>query len=413
MIVIAFDARLAKQMKPGDYLSFKDQPGLRLVATQTKRTWTYRYASPVTGQQKQMRLGQWPALGFGLAVDAWEKARGERSKGVDVGPAARQAKQATKAAAEQQTRREVQTCGRVVEQYLTEVISGRKPKGAAEVRRMLARAIAPIAELPAVDLSAPRAHEIVLAVAVTAPRVAAMTRQELRAAWAHAVSVERIPPSNPFAGKTVGGRLTSTARERALSAKEVGELLRWMNEPNTYSRTVRDALELVLRTGLRSGEVCGIHTRELEVRGGVLWLNIPRSRMKEGKAHACPIVGCAVEIVKARAPAEGGYLFPTRGGDAPIQQKVLGVEVYAHAGRSKAAIYAHTRKCPVADWTVHDLRRTARTLLAELGCPFEIGEAILAHALPGVAQVYNRARHEGARVEWLTKLNQHLDALRG
>ena len=80
---------------------------------------------------------------------------------------------------------------------------------------MLTRAIAPVEELPATDLSASRAHELVKAVATSAPRVAAMTRQELRAAWAHAISVERIPNSNPFAGKTVGGRLTARrARSR-------------------------------------------------------------------------------------------------------------------------------------------------------------------------------------------------------
>ena len=54
-------------------------------------------------------------------------------------------------------------------------------------------------------------------------------------------------------------------RQRVLDAEEAGLLLRWMHEPSTYSRSVRDALEIALRTGLRSGEVCGIHTRRLEV----------------------------------------------------------------------------------------------------------------------------------------------------
>lgn len=112
----------------------------------------------------------------------------------------------------------------------------------------------------------------------------------------------------------------------------------------------------------------------------------------------------------SRAASGGGFLFPARGGDRAIEQKVLGVEVYAHAGRSKATVYATKKVCPVKDWAPHDLRRTARTLLAEMGCPFEVGEAILAHALPGVAAVYNRASHDAARIEWLSKLNARLDA---
>lgn len=412
MIVTAFDAKLAKQMRPGEYFAFKGHPGLRLIATETKRTWTYRYASPTTGKQKQCRLGQWPALGFAMAVDAWEQARNARSKGVDIVAERRQAREAERARAERNSVNERQTCGRVVEQYLAELVEPRrKAKGAAEVRRMLTRAIAPVEGLAAADLSAPRAHELVLALAARAQRVASMTRQELRAAWTHAISVGRIPPGNPFAGRTVGGRLTAVARDRVLSAREVGVLLSWMAEPKTYSRTARDALELMLRTGLRSGEICGIHTRELEFRGELLWLNLPAHRMKAGRPHSCPLVGPAATIVKARMPTDGGFLFPSRVSDRPIQQKVLGVEVYAHAGLSKAGVYSGKRVCPVTGWTVHDLRRTARTLLSELGCPFEVGEAIVAHALPGVAQVYNRAQHENARVEWLVRLNDHLDAL--
>jgi integrase len=143
----------------------------------------------------------------------------------------------------------------------------------------------------------------------------------------------------------------------------------------------------------------------------VLWLEIPAERMKGGKPHSIPLVGTAEEIVVARMPAEGGYLFPSRAANKPIQQKVLGVEVYASSGRSDAPAYKHRKVCPVPDWAPHDLRRTARTLLAELGCPFEVGEAILAHTLPGVSSVYNRAGHEAAKVEWLTKLGAQLDDL--
>jgi len=90
---------------------------------------------------------------------------------------------------------------------------------------------------------------------------------------------------------------------------------------------------------------------------------------------------------------------------------VLGVEVYACSGRSKAKAYASRRVCPAKNWAPHDLRRTARTVLGDLGCPFEVGEAILSHKLPGVAATYNRAQYEAAKVEWLGRLAEHLDAL--
>lgn len=53
-----FDPRKAKALAPGDHLPIDGAPGLRLVATASKRTWTYRYRSPVDGRMRQLRLGQ-------------------------------------------------------------------------------------------------------------------------------------------------------------------------------------------------------------------------------------------------------------------------------------------------------------------------------------------------------------------
>lgn len=415
MIVTSFDPRAAKALRAGDVLAFKEHPGLRLVVSATRRTWTYRYAHPDSGKQKQTALGLWPGLGFGEAVASWEKARGQLAKGVDVGGEKRAEIKAVRANAEAVANRERQTCAFVVERYLSERVEpARKDKGAAESRRMLERAILPVATVPARELTKAQARDVILKVAATARRVAAMTRQELRACWAYAADQGWVDEDrNPFAGKDLGGRFKATKRERALSAAEAGALLRWMHEPGAYSRTVADALELVLRTGLRSGEVCGIHSGELVERAGVLWLDMPAERMKGAKPHSVPLVGKARELLVGRLTKEGGYLFAQRRRlDKAIEQKVLGVEVYAHSGQSSAAVYASKRQCPVKDWAPHDLRRTARTLLAELGCPFEVGEAILAHALPGMAGVYNRAAYESQKVEWLTKLGEALDTLK-
>ncbi|MHB1099263.1 MAG: tyrosine-type recombinase/integrase [Burkholderiales bacterium] len=286
----------------------------------------------------------------------------------------------------------------------------RQAKGAAEARRMLERAIASNRALPVAGFTRLQAHDLIKSVAETAPRLGQMTRQELRACWEHAISVGRAT-DNPFLGRTLGAIPKIEKRQRVLKAEEVGALLRWMNEPGTYSRTVRDILELTLRTGLRTGEVCEIQSGELEYRDGVLWLDIPGSRMKAKRDHSTPLVGRAREIVLARIPEAGGYLFPSRKGGKPVDQKILGVEVYSCSGQSQAKVYQYRKVCPVTGWAPHDLRRTARTLLSDLGCPYEIGEAILSHRLPGVAGDYNKATHMQARIEWLGRLGAHLDEL--
>src|SRR5262245_20792464 len=44
----------------------------------------------------------------------------------------------------------------------------------------------------------------------------------------------------------------------------------------------------------------------------------------------------------------------------------------------------------VAAWTIHDLRRTARSLMARAGTLNEIAERVLGHAIGGVHGIYNR-----------------------
>ncbi len=413
MQIQAFDARIAKQLSAGSFLTLPAYPGLRLVATVTTKTWTYRYRDPATGALKQMTLGRWPGITFPQALAAWEHASGARSVGVSVGDDRRAKRKELRASTETLQRRQRSTVARVVQQYVEEVVEPRrKTKGALEVNRMLTRAVEKFKNASAEELAGEQAHEIVLAVAKTAPRVAAMTRQELRACWAHAIATGQIASANPFLSKTIGGALPGyVKRDRCLSREETSALLHWFGQPRAYSRTVADALELTLRTGLRSGEVVGMQTRELQERDGVLWLHIPADRMKEGKAHSVPLVGRASAIALSRTPKEGGYLFPSRDGKKPVSQKSLGVEVYAHSGASSSQVYAQLRVCPVTQWAPHDLRRTSRTLLQDLGCPFQVGEAILAHALPGVAGHYAVSELAAQKIEWLSKLNARLDQL--
>src|ERR1700730_5823910 len=41
-------------------------------------------------------------------------------------------------------------------------------------------------------------------------------------------------------------------------------------------------------------------------------------------------------------------------------------------------------------WVIHDLRRTARSLLSRAGVSSEVAERVLGHVIPGIEAVYNR-----------------------
>lgn len=454
---VTLTEKVLKAMVPGEELADPEHPGLRVrcVAGKPKprRIFTYRYRNPA-GALRQVEVG---VLGseFTLADirTRWQALQRRVRNGEDpreMEKAETAKKIAAHKAVVQERKVEELTVERVVERYLVEKVEvTRKTKGAQETRRMLTQLInfatwtkgqevkaasgrrraqlpkdvKDVAKMPAALFTREMAHDLLLAYGQTARRAGGMARQELRGAWRYAIGAGFLAGPSPFEkvpgakdDALGGGALVShSSRDRYLSKAEAGALLRWMAEPNTYSRTVRDALELVLRTGLRSGEVCGIHSSELVRRDGVLWLDIPAERMKgkagKQKPHSVPLVGTAEKLVLAHMPQTPGFLFPSRDPSKPIAQKVLGVDVYACSGRSRASAYKHRKVCPVTNWAPHDLRRTARTLLAELGCPYEVAEAILAHTLPGVAGVYNRAQYDAAKIQWLTALGEHLDQL--
>jgi integrase len=400
------------------------RPGLRLVSKDERRSWVYRYRT-ATGL-RQIKLGDYSLPGSKKIIMTWEAAQSAwmRLKVAKDDPtvgdpveAIREKKEAKRAEKSRERERTSLTMGRIIDDYLAEVVERqRQAKGATEVSRMLnAPAVEKIRKIPLAEFDRKAAAALIKKIAAgqrkkPAPRVAHMTRQELRAAWVYAKQNGVAVGENPFEGDKLGGVFKFEERERQLSEHEAVTLLRWMRTPAAYSRTVADALELTLRTGLRSGEVCEIHSSELQRRDGVLWLDIPASRMKNKKPHSLPLVGRAQEIVLTRMPDKPGFLFKGRRG--AIAQKVLGVEIYAHSGRSTSKVYEGKRICPVDNFTAHDLRRTARQLLASIGCPFEVAETILAHKLPKVQRTYLRVdRLPKLLIEWLAKLGEHIDSL--
>ena len=72
------------------------------------------------------------------------------------------------------------------------------------------------------------------------------------------------------------------------------------------------------------------------------------------------------------------------------------VSPYVFAGRGKVPMSGFSKRhvafkeaCKIDGWTLHDCRRSARSLMARAGVPSEIAERVLGHALPGVECVYN------------------------
>lgn len=427
-----FDARAAKLLEPGKYLTSPDYPGLRLEAYTDCRTWTYRFRSPVDGKLRQVKLGQWPAMSLHAAVVEWERLRDLRASGVDPVLQRRQQKheqQLALADAKADQDRLAYTVHDLCMDYWSGYVRhARVKKGVTEVLRMIDTMLGDFGKLPAVSVTRSQAFDLIQQYMETAPVQAGRLKAELGAAWDYAIDSGRLPETVPnwwrlilrarikSKGKIIAGERMGTTK-RVLSPDEVGQLIRWL--PN-FTQMVEDALTLYLWTGARGAEIMAMEGREIVREGDVWWWILPKAKTKNARHSAAkdqrtPLFGRALAIVRRRMERHGdGYLFPARvpkGNQTHVQQKAIGVAVWYHQPYSQTRSVNPRARLPVTHWSPHDLRRTARTLLAALGCPDAVGETILGHMLPGVLGVYNQHTYDAERVEWLKRLSDHLEAL--
>lgn len=414
---MTFSPRAAKLLQPGEHIILPEFPGLRLEASASRKSWIYRFKSPIDGRMRQQKLGEWPTMAYGAAIAAWESIRARRDGGEDPVLAKKTAKMPPAPLSSEYT----------VKQLCADFISGyierhRQPLGADQVRRRLMGKIGSIAALPAASITRKQAFDL-LAEHQHAPRSAAFLRSELAAAWDHALDADRIPDDTPnWWRQVMSGKLSSKGRKvagqmvtekRVLSKDELSILIPWLDN---LPPTVADVLTMYLWTGLRGGEIVAIEGKELSDESDGLWWTIPKAKTKNRSRknatdHRVPLVGRAEIIVRRRlAEHRSGYLFPTDG-RPHILQRDIQQAIWAHQPYANAYNGPIEPVLPVTHWSPHDLRRTARTLLAALGCPREVGETIIGHMLTGVEGLYNRHKYDAEKRIWLTQLSGHLEGL--
>jgi integrase len=148
-------------------------------------------------------------------------------------------------------------------------------------------------------------------------------------------------------------------------------------------------------------EVAGIRPDELD---GDLW-QIPGSRTKNRRPHVVPLAPMAKKLIEAARDRR--IVFSTTGTTPPSG--------FSRAKRRlDAAMLAANRGKPIADWTLHDLRRSAVTHMAELGIRSDVIELVVNHvsgARGGIAGVYNRSELLDERRDALTRWAQHVERI--
>ena len=172
-------------------------------------------------------------------------------------------------------------------------------------------------------------------------------------------------------------RRTSTkdrARSRVLLDDELQKLWLAAEQGGVFGAYVR----FLMLTATRRNEALGLRRSELS-KDGATWI-IPAARYKQKKDTLIPLSAAAQAIITAQ-PNIGDLVFSKSG------LNELGGLQWRKEQLDTAA--------GVTGWTLHDLRRTARTLLSRAGINADVAERCLGHAIRGVRATYDRFEYAG------------------
>ena len=177
----------------------------------------------------------------------------------------------------------------------------------------------------------------------------------------------------------------------ALPFDQMGE---FMESLRAQEGIAARALEFLILTATRTGEVIGAKWDECDLRAG-LW-TVPASRMKAGREHRVPLAPRAVEIIRALHRSQSDYAFPgQREGTALSNMAML--QLLKRMGR--------------VTLTVHGFRSTFRDWTAErTNFPREVCEMALAHTVSDqVEAAYRRGDLFEKRRRLMLEWSQHCD----
>jgi integrase len=389
--------------RSGETVLLSDGDGLYLrKQTRDGASWTLRYR--FAGKEHWLTLGNYPDMALAQARVEARQARVLLDRQQDplsirrAALAEERRKGSFKALCEDWYRAEVQARGL---------------KHPAVPRRHLDRYLLPkFGRLAASDVTPSDIARLLDDLKGRAPTAANDLLRFTRRIFAFGVR-RRYVLSNPaadFSPRLDAGGI-ERPRSRALSFDELAQLFEKIRETPSFGEDNLLAIRLVLALCVRKGELLGARWMEFDLDGatqaGAVW-HLPASRTKMGESLNIPLAPAVVGWLNSLHVLAAGsdYVFPKRRRDPR--------ERVPHMGIDTLNVALKRVKHGLADFTLHDLRRTARTHLAALGIRREVAERCLGHKLRGVEGTYDRHDYFKERrlalAQWVQLL---LDAERG
>lgn len=338
--------------------------GLALRVSQTgHRSWTFHYT---LDKRRRLTFGAYPAISVSLARTRADEARTAVASGHHPHSIAGDTLQA------------------ICDEYMRR--GGAKLRTAVWRKSVLERHVYPtLGQRPITEI---RRSEIVRLLdqieersgATMATQALAVIRKVMN--W-HATRSDNF--SSPVVRGMARTKTSEQARDRILTDDEIRKV--WATK-GMFGLYVR----FLLLTAARRNEASKMTWAEID---GGDW-TLPAARNKTGVDLIRPLSAAAQAIIAAQ-PHQCEFVW-TVNGATPITS----------FANYKAKI---DKASGVKGWTLHDCRRTARSLMSRAGVPSDHAERCLGHVIGGVRGVYDRHEYHREKARAFEMLAQQIDLI--
>jgi integrase len=401
-MLVKITKRQIDALSPGDLVVDEEVRGF--VARKLPSgvvTYGFRYRDKKTNQRRWLGLGLHGSITPEQARNLAKKRAGEVADARD--PVAEL--EAARAEAAMAKLAAINTVNVVLDRFLAEYVRGADPlRSADQIERAFDLYVRPrIGGKSIYDLQRSDIKTMLSEIAkehgpVMADRVLAYVRKAFN--W------QMINDDN-FKSPIVRGMARTKpkqrARKRTLTDEEIRDVwaaLETADVPECYPRFLKS----LLLNATRRNESSMMNSAEVE---GGIWV-IPGSRYKTKLDHAIPLTDAIRELIGGK-PAEckrnSWFVFSTTNGARPFSgfskaKKALDAEI--------AKLRTKTNRDSMPRWTLHDLRRTGRSLMSRAKVPSDHAERVMGHVIGGVRETYDRYEYLDEKRDALAKLSNLL-----
>lgn len=384
-----------RSLKPQDKLyKVSDRDGLYVAVTKNG-VISFRYDYRFNGRRETVTFGRYSADGITLAEARAELIEAKRLLNAGISPASKK-----------RDGIESKKIGTVFKDYTVNFLNDAQYADSTRAMKeaIIEKEIYPVfGKLQLEEITTPRLRALCEKIKDRGAKATALqVREIVGSVFTYAIDrgYEISNPADAIKASSIG---TFQARERAMSPKEIGILFRELENYSCYP-TLKIAVKFVLITLVRKSEFTHATWDEIDFKNRQ-WV-IPKGRMKGRKEYVIYLSDQAMDILTGMKVCAMGsnYLMPGRYDiKKPLSNAALNNVIDGTVKR------INEKGIEFEPVTVHDLRRTASTLLHEAGYNSDWIEKCLAHVQNGVRAVYNKAEYAEQRRKMLQEWADMVD----